>query len=87
MLALTDAQRYAAPQARPSKRLRNRLAQQRWRLRGKRQQAASWVDYSDRVLSMLIKRRYITEQETENKTEVRRALTLFLADIAAADQN
>jgi hypothetical protein len=34
---------------------------------------------------MLIRRRYITEQEAENKTEIRRALTLFLADIAAAD--
>jgi hypothetical protein len=67
-------------------RLRNREAQRRFRVRGKKQQAASWVDYSDKVLSMLIKRKYLNENEVENKSEVRRALTLFLADIAAADQ-
>jgi len=59
----------------------------RWRKRGRNNQAASWVDYSDRVLTMLIKLRYIAEQETDDKAQVRRALTLFLADIAAADQN
>ena len=69
------------------KRHRNRLAAQRWRARGKKQQAASWVDYDDRVLTMLIKRRYISEQEADDKSQVRRALTLFLADITAADQN
>ena len=81
---LPDNWRNATP---PHKRLRNRLAQQRWRLRGKRQQAASWCDYDDKVLTMLIKRRYISEQEADAKSQVRRALTLFLADIAAADQN
>jgi hypothetical protein len=67
-------------------RLRNREAQRRFRVRGKKQQAASWVDYSDKVLSMLIRRKYINEHEAENKTEIRKALTQFLADIAAADE-
>ena len=68
-------------------RRRNRDAQCRLRARERKCQAASWVDYDDRVLSMLINRNYISENEVENKTEVRRALTLFLADVAAADQN
>jgi hypothetical protein len=68
-------------------RERNRLAVRRWRERGKKCQQASWVDYDDRVLSMLIRRRYIFEPEVEDKTAVRRALTLFLSDIATADQN
>jgi hypothetical protein len=67
-------------------RLRNRLAQRRFRARGKKQQASSWVDYSDRVLSMLIKRKYLDENESGDKSQVRRALTLFLADIASQDQ-
>ena len=33
-------------------------------------------DYDDRVL---VRRRYIAEAETEDKSQVRRALTLFLA--------
>ena len=69
------------------KRHRNRLAAQRWRARGKKQQAASWVDFNDKVLTMLVRRRYLTENEADDKSQVRRALTLFLADIAAADQN
>jgi hypothetical protein len=67
-------------------RLRNRLAQKRWRERGRKCQASSWVDYDDKILSMLIRRRYLTEQESEDKSRVRRALTLFLSDIAAVDQ-
>ena len=51
------------------------------------QQAASWIDYDDRVLTMLLRRGYLTEQEADDKSQVRRALTLFLDDIAAADQN
>jgi hypothetical protein len=34
-------------------------------------------DYDDRVL---IRRRYIAEAEAEDKSQLRRALTLFLAD-------
>jgi hypothetical protein len=67
-------------------RLRNREAQKRFRVRTKKCQASSWVDYDDKVLDMLIRRRYLTESEAEDKSQVRRALTLFLADIARADQ-
>ena len=44
-------------------RFRNRDAQRRWRQRGKKHQAASWVDYSDKVLDMLIRRKYLGENE------------------------
>ena len=38
--------------------------------------AQTQCDYDDRVL---VRRRYIAEAEAEDKSQVRRALTLFLA--------
>jgi hypothetical protein len=66
-------------------RLRNRNAQRRFRARTKKLQAASWCDYDAKVLDMLIRRKYLNENEAEDKSQIRRALTLFLADIAHAD--
>jgi hypothetical protein len=55
-------------------RRRNRDAVRRWRERSRKCQAAYYVDADDRVLSMLIRRRYIDEHQAVDKDAVRRAL-------------
>lgn len=57
-------------------RRRNRDAVRRWRERSRKCQAAYYVDADDRVLSMLIRRRYIDEHQAADKDAVRRALTV-----------
>ena len=49
------------------RRRRNREAVRRWRARERTQQAASWCDYDDRVLDMLIRRKYLSENESGDK--------------------
>src|SRR5262249_62331953 len=59
--------------------------QHRYRERVKKCRACCRVDYDDRILSMLIRRRYIDEREAADTHVVGEALTHLLADLAAGD--
>jgi hypothetical protein len=72
--------------ARPDRRAVNRNAQRRWRERQKKCQASYRCDVDGAVLNMLVRRRYIAENEVSDAKEVAKAITLFLADIARLDE-
>jgi hypothetical protein len=59
--------------------------QRRYRDRVRQCRASYRVDIDDRILSMLIRRRYIDEAEVADARAVSEALTHLVADLAAGD--
>lgn len=75
--------------ARPFRGRRPRTGAERQhdlRARVKLCRASYWAEADDLVLTMLVRRRYLGEDEADNDREVGRAITLFLADHAALDE-
>jgi hypothetical protein len=69
----------------PHRRAIAREAQRRSRQRVKKHQALAKVIYDGRVLEMLIRRLYIDEHEAGDAAAIGEAISLLLADSAAAD--
>jgi hypothetical protein len=74
-----------ARRALPDRRAANAAKQKRYRERVRHCRASYHIDADDRVLSMLIRRRYIDEAEAADAGAVGEAITLLLADLAAND--
>jgi hypothetical protein len=67
-------------------KLTNAEVQARWRAR-QRQCAASYlVDVTPAVLAMLLRHRYLLEDEVNDPREVGASIALFLRDAAEADE-
>jgi hypothetical protein len=67
-------------------RAANREAQARWRARQKACAASYRVDANDRVLTMLVFRKYLDDAETGNERAVAEAISVFMADHADLDE-
>ncbi len=74
--------------SRGGKRRRNPVANRRhqsdWYWRNKRCQAAYGCDADDRVIDMLVDRKYLAEHERDNPREIKLGITVLLADLAKA---